>query len=109
MTVIHVYLSSPLSKVKETAAHQWPVNGKKKGYSQSKGPDLTITSEMHVLINVSSCIAHHGIAYADKSKQVVVILESVPQPWRGEPEAAGMGQPPERCVLQAREMVSGDG
>lgn len=90
---------------------QW--EKKKKGYSQLKGPDLTITSELHVLINVSSCIAHHGIAHADKRKQVVVILESVPQKhtvqrW-GDPEAAGMGQPPEQCVLQAREMVCGDG
>lgn len=56
---------------------QW--KKKKKGYSQLKGPDLTITSELRVLINVSSCIAHHGIAHADKRKQVVVILESVPQ------------------------------
>lgn len=29
-------------------------------------------------------------------------------PCRSEPEAAGMGQPPERCVLQAREMVCGN-
>lgn len=43
MTVIYVYLSSPLSDVKETAVYQWPVNGREANdYSQPEGPYPTI-------------------------------------------------------------------
>lgn len=69
MTVIDVYLNIPLSDVKETAVHQWPVNGRKANdYSQPKGSDPTTTWELCVLINVRNCTEHLGLLTSIKQR-----------------------------------------
>lgn len=69
MTVIDVYLNIHLSGVKETAVHQWPVNGRKANdYSQPEGSDPTTTWELCVLINVRNCTEHLGLLTSIKQR-----------------------------------------